>query len=333
MRGEQFIVITTIFPPTTAVKKFSEQDKFQLIVVGDKKTPHDWKYSNAIYIPVGEQEALNYKIVKRLPYNHYARKMVGYIYAIKSKASIIVDADDDNIAKDEWGFPSKRGMFLTTQEHLGFVNTYRVFSEQHIWPRGYPLNYILDKTANILRHELPSKEVRVGVWQGLADGDPDVDAIYRLTNNETCYFDEREPIVLNKGTVCPFNSQNTAFCYAELFPLLYLPAFVTFRFTDILRGLIAQPIMWTKGYLLGFTTATVVQERNPHDYLKDFSDEIPCYLHSNEVINIVSGAIRSDHSITENLYQAYEALERKRIVVPQELDLLTAWFKDISKTP
>ena len=35
-----FIVTTTIFKPSTAVKKFSKIKDWKLIVVGDKKTPH-----------------------------------------------------------------------------------------------------------------------------------------------------------------------------------------------------------------------------------------------------------------------------------------------------
>ena len=82
------------------------------------------------------------------------------------------------------------------------------------------------------------KDCNVGVWQGLADEDPDVDAIYRLTSDTPCYFNERNPVVLAKGTVCPFNTQNTIII-KPLFNLLYLPTTATFRFTDILRGLVA----------------------------------------------------------------------------------------------
>jgi hypothetical protein len=172
------------------------------------------------------------------------------------------------------------------------------------------------------------KTVKVGVWQGLADGDPDVDAIYRLTDNRPCYFRERDPLVLGRGTFAPFNSQNTLF-FQELFPLLYLPAHVTFRFTDILRGLVAQPIMWEAGYQLGFTSATVVQERNPHDYLKDFESEIPCYLLAQKVVDVVSASVRKSVGISDNLFNAYEALLKKDIVRAEELGVLTAWLEDI----
>ena len=144
-----------------------------------------------------------------------------------------------------------------------------------------------------------------------------------------CVFDKNESIVLAEGTVSPFNSQNTAF-RKELFPLLYLPAFVTFRFTDILRGLIAQPILWAAGYMLGFTKATVFQHRNPHNYLKDFESEIPCYLHAQKVIDIVTGTIRTAGSISDNLYSSYNSLEKEKIVTKEEMSLLECWLQDVS---
>ncbi|MEJ7663681.1 MAG: hypothetical protein WKG07_31160 [Hymenobacter sp.] len=195
--------------------------------------------------------------------------MVGYLHAIQKGAQVIIDTDDDNIPYDGWQFPATEGTFATAPADKGFVNIYKNFTSHHIWPRGYPLDLILNADHNLKEEELTQQEAKIGIWQGLADSDPDVDAIYRLVDNTEIFFDKRAPIVLPEGTLCPFNSQNTMI-RRELFPLLYLPAYVTFRFTDILRGLVAQPIMWAHGYRLGFTEATVIQVRNPHDYVKDF---------------------------------------------------------------
>ena len=213
-----------------------------------------------------------------------------------------------------------------TEAGRGFINIYQAFTKQFIWPRGLPLDRILhpDSFPAIAKEGV----AKIGVWQGLADGDPDVDAIYRLTNNRPCNFEERPPLVLDEGTLCPFNSQNTAFC-KEAFPLLYLPALVTFRYTDILRGLIAQPILWAAGYRLGFTKATVVQERNPHNYVKDFESEVPCYLYPDRVMATVRAAVSAKNSIAENLKCSYEQLISVGLVPPGELKLLEAWLHDL----
>jgi len=177
--------------------------------------------------------------------------------------------------------------------------------------------------------EFARNRTKVGIWQGLADIDPDVDAIYRLIINKPCTFWDREPIVLGKGTLCPINSQNTAFA-KDLFPLLYLPCFVTFRFTDILRGLVAQPILWAKGYRVGFSKASVYQKRNAHDHIKDFESEIPCYLHSEKVVEIVSKVVDEEMSVADNLLKSYEALSRNGIVTKKEICVVKGWLADLA---
>ncbi|MEM6254355.1 MAG: STELLO glycosyltransferase family protein [Cyanobacteria bacterium P01_D01_bin.156] len=330
LETNQFIVLTSINSPTNAVKKISEIYNHHLIVIGDKKTPDPWALKNVSFLSVHEQQELGFNLTKKLPFNHYARKNLGYLSAIKYGAELIIDTDDDNFPKENWGIPDFCGNYLTTSKNLGFINVYKSFTDMHIWPRGFPLDLIQSATSILKPSDLDKCLVNIGIWQGLADGDPDVDAIYRLVDNTPCFFQEREPIVLGKGTISPFNSQNTAF-QKQLFPLLYLPSFVNFRFTDILRGLIAQPIMWLYDYQLGFTKATVIQERNPHDYIKDFESEIPCYLNSCRVIDIVTKSISSSLSIPSNLYQAYEALLQANIVTRKEISLLSLWLKDLSE--
>lgn len=325
---EKYIVITTVMSPTEAVKEYSNYNDYKLIVVGDKKTPAIWNVNNCKFISITEQDIDKSDFNAKIPYNHYSRKMIGYLFAINESAEIIIDTDDDNLPKSGWGFPNFDCDYDVINEDTGFINIYKLFTEQNIWPRGFPLNKInveKDNSSNS-RYKLENKKVTVGVWQGLVDKDPDVDAIYRLTNNNPCYFRQRNPVVLGKGTVCPFNSQNTAF-RKELFPLLYLPAFVNFRFTDILRGLVAQPIMWLYGYKLGFFSPTVVQERNTHDQLKDFESEIPVYLFSEKILELVSGKIRAQLSINENIAIAYEELYQNSIVKKEELELLIKWLK------
>ena len=320
------IVITSIFPPTEAVRAFAQLPGHRVIVVGDKKTPPDWDCVGVEFLSVEEQEKSPHALARHLPFNHYCRKMLGYLRAIESGAEVLIDTDDDNIPKPDWSFPDFDGAFDRVPGGRGFVNIYQLFTSQPIWPRGLPLDLI--RTKFDLEKNLAPAACRVGIWQGLADEDPDVDAIYRLTNDTPCYFEELAPVVLEAGTLCPFNSQNTA-TRRELFPLLYMPVFVTFRFTDILRGLVAQPIMAAQGYQLGFTGATVVQKRNPHDYMKDFVSEIPVFEHSRRVVEVVSGVVSSNQTIPGNLLAAYRELCRKGIVPEMELVSLDAWLVDL----
>lgn len=323
---KKFIVITSIFKPTQAIESFARLKDHQLIVVGDKKTPADWRYENVTYLNVEDQVSLSADLANAIPFNHYGRKMMGYVYALQQGADIIIDTDDDNIPYDDWKFPAFEGGFTSSKKDLGWVNVYHHYSDQPIWPRGLPLRNINDKRGK-LQWQQGTQSQKIGIWQGLADEDPDVDAIYRLTSDTPCIFQKKDPIVLETGTVSPFNSQNTAI-RKELFPLLFLPSFVTFRFTDILRGIIAQPILWQHGYKLGFTEATVVQKRNVHDYFKDFESEVPMYLHTEKSLEAVSKAM-SNASVKDNLYNAYEALLKINVVEEREMTVLKEWLKHV----
>jgi hypothetical protein len=321
------VIITSIFPPTKAIKKFVDTG-LPVIVVGDLKTPVDWSYKGAKFLSTEGQKKMGFRLSELLPYNHYCRKMMGYLFAMMSGAEEIFDTDDDNFPKPDWDFPAFKGSYETISENKGFVNIFQYFTKDKIWPRGFPLNHIMD--AKMPESEIVKLNVNVGIWQGLIDEDPDVDSIFRLTMGEPCIFQQRSPLVLEKNTICPFNTQNTLFC-RKLFPLLYLPSEVTFRFTDILRGLVAQPIMWLYEYHLGFTAPSVIQKRNPHDLMKDFKAEIPMFLYAESIPEIVATNTSKSKTITDNLYNAYVALNRKEIVTLNELKILNTWLRDIEK--
>jgi hypothetical protein len=92
---------------------------------------------------------------------------------------------------------------------------------------------------------------------------------------------------------------------------------------------VAQPIMWLMGYKLGFSKATVIQERNPHNYLKDFESEIPFYLFAEKIIDLVTNSIKPNNSISDNLRESYNVLYENKIVAKKELSLLDNWLRDL----
>src|SRR5690349_8235288 len=106
-----FIVITSIFPPTEAVHAFAANEDYRLVVAGDKKTPAGWNCENVNYLSVVEQQMVGSHLKALLPYNHYCRKMMGYLYAFHQNATCIIDTDDDNIPKENWAFPPFEGSY------------------------------------------------------------------------------------------------------------------------------------------------------------------------------------------------------------------------------
>jgi hypothetical protein len=324
--NNKFIIITTIFEPTQAISLFSKLKDYKLVVIGDIKTPKNWNVDGVTYLSVDDQIKTFPQLSNIIPYNHYSRKMLGYLYAINNGANIIYDTDDDNLPKNNWAFPEQNSIYECVIANQGFINVYNSFTNQNIWPRGLPLSLINQRFD--LSGKLEKKSINVGIWQGLVDEEPDVDAIYRLTNNSKCFFSQRDPIVLDKGTIAPFNSQNTLFT-KDLFPLLYLPTQVSFRFTDILRGLISQPIMWLYDFQLGFTSANVIQKRNPHSYISDFISEIPMYMYTEKIVELVCSVISSNETLNSNLMNAYECLVKHNIVPSSEIKSLEVWLTEV----
>lgn len=325
---KKFIIITTINPKTEAITKFSQILKdWHIILVGDKKSKKIKNEKNIKFLTIEEQENLGFETIKYAPYNHYARKNIGYLYAMSMGADVIYDTDDDNIPYVDWKFPEFKINSKLESSKNKYINIYNYFTSEKIWPRGYPIDEI-NKTSTI-KTSL-SKNIKIGVWQGLADKEPDVDAIYRLIINKKIKFDKKPPIVLSKKTYCPFNSQNTLW-NKEFFVYMYLPSYVNFRFTDILRGYVAQRLLWEDNYYLGFTKATVYQKRNKHNIMEDFKDEVNYYTNIKDIVDIINNNKFNSKDRFKNLKSIYCNLLFKKYVLKKELKILNAWIIDIKK--
>ena len=320
---DKFIIITTINDKTRAISDFASLKDWQVVLVGDKKTPVIDESANLTYLSVERQNDMDFRLIDSLPFNHYCRKNIGYLYAMSQGAEVIYDTDDDNYPYPDWGleaFECER----TISGEQKYFNVYSYFTDSNIWPRGFPLNQI--RRQNAVKIAAPGVHA-VGVWQSLADIDPDVDALYRLIIGKNITFEKHRSIFLPNGTYCPFNSQNT-FWRKELFPLLYLPCTVSFRFTDILRGYIAQRIMWEMDFHLGFSRAMVYQERNEHDFMQDLRDEVESYLVIEDIVKLLDNQNLAEDA-GGNLLATYRALSDRKYVSERELTTIEAWIDDI----
>lgn len=323
MTKDKFIIITSINSINESIKKIIKLKDYQLVVVGDKKTPQ-YKNDNLVFLDIKSQKKLQFESLKTCPYNSYQRKNIGYLYAISNNAKIIAETDDDNYPLYNWGnvkFEEKQADVVLFPK---ICNIYSEYTNKKIWPRGFPLDHILKNERKKITNK---KHVRVGIWQGLVNGDPDVDAIYRLTLGHKMKFSNNTSYVLAKNVYCPFNSQNT-FWEKSFFPYLYLPVTVSFRVTDILRGYVAQRCLWEHNAHLGFTGPTMFQDRNKHDFIEDFKSEIPCYVLANKIIDILDNMSLSDNP-SDNLIKIYTKLIDNGITKPKEMISLKGWLKDI----
>lgn len=327
-----FTVITTIQEPTECVVKLarclSETDS-RLIIIGDRKGPTTYDLDIAKLLTLDDQKLLGFQLEQMLPVDHYARKNIGYLQAIRAGAECIYETDDDNQPNGNWHIRSET-TGASSVSNNGWFNVYSLFSNELIWPRGFPLALIRSEQANGLATSLTTKEARAPIQQGLADNAPDVDAIWRLVLDRPFIFENRPSIVLAPGTWCPFNSQNT-WWWPSVFPLLYLPSFCSFRMTDIWRGFVAQRCLWELGFGLVFHSADVIQKRNDHNLMKDFQMEIEGYEQNEGIINTLTrlSLQTGEVAVSDNLRACYEALVAEGIFPSEELQLLDAWVSDL----
>jgi hypothetical protein len=331
-------VVTTIQNPTKALLELAEKATTRgehLFVVGDQKTPLDFSLSNSKYLSVEAQQLLKYKIVSNLPWNSYTRKMLGYLDAAKAGCRYIRETDDDNFPLDSFflDFPQE---WNVRAPHISgdWVNPYIYFSDEYIWPRGYPIELIESNREHQQQISLDYSEItirNIGVVQGLADGAPDVDALYRLVykNSGDFKFNDLQPLLIPKGTFAPFNSQVTTW-NVELLPLMYLPHTCTFRMTDIWRSFIATHLMHRNGYDVVFTGPSAFQDRNEHNLLRDFTDEVPGYIGNGNLVSELQSVDMQGgtNNLGKDLVSIYSHLVSKNFFGEKELITLNAWLND-----
>jgi hypothetical protein len=319
------IVITTINPLTPEIEAFLKLNSWKVLIMGDKRSPFIKSLGNLLFYSIENQESLSFRLVKKLPFNHYSRKNIGYLLAVKANPSMIYETDDDNSPLKNWRWPDFHCSEMLGSTKL-FVNIYRYFSEDHSWPRGFPLEYIKDR--NTEGTVAQSNIVEIGVWQGQVTGEPDVDAIFRLSIEKNPVFKEKPPVYIKSGHYCPFNSQNTLW-NPLAFSLMYLPSFVTSRFTDILRGYIAQRLMQDKGLHLGFVGPNVFQNRNQHNLMRDFQDELDVYLNVSRIVDLLNSTDTGNNTL-QGLRNIYKVLVDNRFLPERELELVDLWCEDIT---
>ncbi|KAJ1634915.1 hypothetical protein T492DRAFT_582536, partial [Pavlovales sp. CCMP2436] len=104
---DKWAVITTIFAPTKLVRQLVALEDWCVVVVGDRKAQSEEQYVRALqlsesgrrrftYLDEGAQRRLRFNIIEKLPWDHFGRKNVGFMYALERGANVVYDTDDDN---------------------------------------------------------------------------------------------------------------------------------------------------------------------------------------------------------------------------------------------
>jgi hypothetical protein len=307
---KKFLVITTINAPTKAIHEFLRilWDEWKIIIVWDRKWPFTYlEDDKIIFLDIETQYKLYPTLASLIPEKHYSRKNIWYYHAITLWADFIAETDDDNIPYDFFPqFIDKKEIETDIIEVNWSINIYSHFTDKHIWPRWLDLTKIKNKVSS---ENIKRWIVKPYIQQSLADKDPDVDAIYRLTIYDEVYFDKNKSIALGKFAVSPFNTQNT-YRHKESFPLLFIPTTVESRICDIRKSYIAQKWIQSIWWSVMFRSPTVYQERNEHNLQNDFNEEIPLYVQTWELISAIN-SIDITWDIIQDVKNIYQILINK----------------------
>ena len=284
----KYIILTSISEPTIATLKYceiAEEKNWKLIFVGDLKTPHlsykklEEKYKNFTYMSPQMQEELYPELSNAIGWNKCQRRNIGWVYAYNQGADIVATSDDDNIPYDNWGDELFIGQTIEIDnyEHTT-ANAFDPISpteHKELWHRGYPIEFVPIKNNIEYKGKIKRKViVQADFW----DGDPDIDAVCRITKKPIVKFQNFKPF--GSTQISPFNSQNTflareAIPYYVVFPYLG-------RMDDIWGAYVLQHFFPNS---VIYNKATVYQDRNEHNLVNNMMDEVIGYRNTLNLIN------------------------------------------------
>lgn len=277
---KKFIVTTTINEPTEATIKFAEistKKNFKFIIVGDLKTPHhlyeqlEEKYINLKYLSPEFQKESYPELSEIIGWKTIQRRNIGFVYAYQNGADIVATIDDDNIPYESWGDNIEIGEEIEVDEYENisceYFDALSPTNHKELWHRGYPIEYLNIKNNIEYKGKVKiTPLIQAEFW----DGDPDIDAICRLSKKPIVKFDEFETFTTKQLT--PFNSQNT-FLHRSV--LKYYSVFPNVGRMDDIWGAYVLQLYFPSSII--FKKASVYQARNPQDLVTNLEKEVIGY--------------------------------------------------------
>jgi hypothetical protein len=330
-----YFTCTTINADATALHRNLQRwpDPNRCVIAFDRKTRYTQILdARAQWIEFSHTPVTDYE--RLCPWDSYSRKNIAFLHAAQSGAAFIFETDDDNQLTASYDYLAKKTAIFdedfeaaSTQGPVNLFAGIYLQERDNIWARGYPLKHIDARLPTDLVH----RRCRPGIIQFLVDGNPDVDAIFRLVRGADLDMQVdlgNLPIGI-VDSYHPFNSQATLWP-RDMFSLMYLPSSCPFRMTDIWRSYVAQRILYELGRCVVFEAPIVRQVRNTHAIHDDFFDELPGYQQSEMVIDTLLDINLGDlGQVSDMLCRCYAKLQSIGIVDKRELVLIKAWLEAV----
>jgi hypothetical protein len=277
---KKVIVTTTINAPTKAIHKFQAMEDWDLVVIGDLKTPTDYHLERGVYMNPVSQEQYDKALSDAIGWNCIQRRNFGLLIAHDMKADVVAVVDDDNIPLAGWG----ENLLIGNETEVNFYETdlpafdpIGATNHPQLWHRGYPLQLLPKRDYSKKSRKIVRADIQADFW----NGDPDIDAICRMEHAPECNFDSAKfPIASNK--LSPFNSQNT-FLSGKVLKDYFLYPHIG-RMDDIWASYYVE----AKGCRVVYGKASVFQDRNVHDLVRDMKQEYLGYENNLAIVQALA---------------------------------------------
>lgn len=304
MSLQDIIVVTTIFEPKflagylDSIEKFGRSKTTGIVVIIDKKTPASVAVACAeakqkgfhVFCPtLSEQEELLAKWgapADYIPYNTDNRRNIGFLLALELGCERMISIDDDNFCLPGNDFIGDHGIVgsiangtetNSSDPWFNICSLLKTNVPQEIFARGFP--YAAQRAQRSLSKSATPAN-RIGLNAGLWLDDPDVDALYRLSQRPSIVGTTGENVLLGNKTWSPINTQNTALIREAIAGYYYvrmgfaLKGLTIDRFGDILSGYLVQKCLKHCGYAIRLGTPAVDHKRTTHNLFKDLYHEL-----------------------------------------------------------
>lgn len=337
------LITTTIFVPKVLERYRQLGPDVSIIVAGDQKTPHAEtrhfveSLGNALYLSDADQEKLGYESSAIIGWNKIMRRNLALLEAIRQKPEVIISIDDDNLPVGDDYFTSFDKVFNAPYSGISASNcqlpggwfNIGTMLLPNVFHRGFSYEQRQPPAQFQLR---PCTNRRIGVAAGLWLGDPDIDAMDRITNQPLVqHFSDllHSGVSVERGTFSPFNTQNTG-VLAELAPLIMVLVGVG-RYDDIWASYIAERIMLETDYHVHYGKPYVWQERNPQSRWRNLKDEVFGMEHTPQFCRDLLELKLGDGDVLEKLERLYLGLQGKAYIPPVVFELGLAWVRDVRR--
>ncbi len=315
--------------------QLAKKSKFSdviFVISGDKKSlPFSTSsfQCEIEYIDAKAQE--EYRCSEPMGWNKIMRRNIALLKAIELNPDFILIIDDDNIPQEDYfdlwyktvTNPVDKIVISKNNGNSPRWHNYLKTSNAdiEIYPRGFPIEFRGKDSTEIISAQGSIPNEKIGLYQGISLGDPDIDAITRIVYPK--------PIgeIKEKGYCCkdiwsPYNTQNTMFSKI-LFPLAFVWPHCG-RYDDIYSSFVWQQFLFNNDMYVYIGEAINTQDRGERDVLKDFNNEIEGY---NNVVNVWRAIRTVRETDALEFIKKLVVSENKTIVHHREFIL--AYLKDI----